>query len=116
MKILTWSGLRSGKLMVLFPFDGARGFGGNVVDDAVDAVHLVDDAVGDAGQEIVGEAGPVGGPRVLGGDGADHERVGVGAAVALDADRADRRHHREALPQLAVEPEEPLARRRTARQ
>ena len=32
------------------PFDGGRWFGGNVVDDAVDAWHLVDNTVGDASQ------------------------------------------------------------------
>jgi len=30
----------------LFPLDGAGGLGGNIVDDAVDALDLVDDAVG----------------------------------------------------------------------
>ena len=34
----------------LFPFDGGGWFGGNVVDDAVDAWHLVDDTIGDAAQ------------------------------------------------------------------
>ena len=38
----------------LFPFDGAGGFGADVVDDAVDGLDFVDDAVGDAGEEIVG--------------------------------------------------------------
>ena len=51
-----------------------------------------------------GQAGPVGGHRVLGGDRAEDDRVAVGAAVALDADRADvgEQHHRE-LPDVAVE-------------
>ena len=30
-----------------FPFDGGGGFGGDVVDDAVDAADFVDDAIGD---------------------------------------------------------------------
>ena len=54
---------------------------------------LVDDPVGDALQQVVGQPRPVGGHRVLRGDRADHDRVGVGAAVALDADGA---HHRAA--------------------
>ena len=51
-----------------------------------------------------GQPGPVGGHRVLGGDRPEHDRVAVGAAVALDADRADvgEQHHRE-LPDVAVE-------------
>ena len=57
---------------------------------------LVDDPVRDALEQVVGQAGPVGGHRVVGGDGADHDRVGVGAPVALDADRADDRQHAEA--------------------
>src|SRR6185436_10549203 len=43
------------------------------------------------------------GHRVVGGDGAEHDRVGVGALVALHADRADDRQHAERLPELAVE-------------
>ena len=46
---------------------------------------------------------PVGGHRVLRGDRAQHDRVGVRPLVTLHADRADRRQHGEALPQLAIE-------------
>src|SRR5512132_3517555 len=42
-----------------FPLDRARRLGGDVEDDAVDALHLVDDAAGDPAEEIVGEPGPV---------------------------------------------------------
>jgi hypothetical protein len=34
-----------------FPLDGAGGFGGHIVDDAVDAADFVDDARGDARKE-----------------------------------------------------------------
>src|SRR5712671_6173219 len=37
----------------LFPLDGAGGFGGHVIDDAVDAADLVDDACGDTRQECM---------------------------------------------------------------
>ena len=57
---------------------------------------LVDDPARDALEQVVGEARPVGGHRVVGGDRADHDRVGVGAPVALDADRADDGQHAEA--------------------
>ena len=34
----------------LFPFNRRRRFAGDVVDDAVDAAHFVDDAIGDFAQ------------------------------------------------------------------
>ncbi len=49
----------------LFPFDGAGGFGGDVVDDAVDAGDLVDDPAGDGFEDVVRDFGPVGGHAVL---------------------------------------------------
>ena len=64
---------------------------------------LVDDPVGDALQQVIGQPGPVGGHRVVGGDGAEHDRVGVGALIALHADRADDRQYAERLPELALE-------------
>jgi len=69
----------------LLPLDGGRGLGGHVEDDAVDLGHRVGDARGDAGQDVVGQARPVGRHRVLGGHGAQHDRVAVGAAITLDA-------------------------------
>ena len=65
---------------------------------------LVGDPGGDPGQHVVGQPGPVGGHGVLAGDRAQHDRVAVGAAVALHADAADvgEQHHR-ALPDLAVQ-------------
>ena len=68
------------------------------------SAHLVGDPGRDRLQHVVGQPRPVGGHRVLGGDRAQHDRVAVGAAVALDADRADvgEQHHRE-LPDVAVE-------------
>src|SRR5690348_17115562 len=88
----------------LLPLDGAGGLAGDVQDYAVDFADLVGDAGGDAGYQVVGEAGPVGGHRVLAGDRAQDHRVAVGAAVALDADAADvgQQDHRE-LPDVAVE-------------
>ena len=37
----------------LFPFDGRRRFGADVVDHAVYAFHFIDDIAGDARQEFV---------------------------------------------------------------
>ena len=73
------------RCFVLFPLDGGGGLGGDIVDDTIDALHLVDDAGGDLVQHIVGDAGPVGSHEVAGGDGAERQGVIVGAAVAHDA-------------------------------
>ena len=43
------------------PFNGAGRLGGVIVGDAIDAAHLVDDAGGDAGQEVAGELERLGG-------------------------------------------------------
>src|SRR5215207_8923397 len=90
-------------MLTSFPLYGAGRLAGNVQRHAVDAGHLVDDAVADLLQQVVGESGPVCGHRVVGGDGPNHNRVGVGPRVAHDADGVDRRQYGEALPQLAVE-------------
>ena len=54
-------------------------------------------------QQVVGQAGPVGGHRVVAGHGPDDDRVAVGALVAHHADRADVGEHGERLPDLALE-------------
>src|SRR5215218_7619464 len=90
-------------MLTSFPLYGAGRLAGNVQRHAVDAGHLVDDAVADLLQQVVGEAGPVCGHRVVRGDGPDHYGVGVGPRVAHDTDGVDSRQYGEALPQLAVE-------------
>ena len=48
------SGIRAlSRLAVLFPLNRAGRFGGHVIDDAVDAFDFVDDARGDATEEIM---------------------------------------------------------------
>src|SRR5205807_1030880 len=86
-----------------FPLDGARGLRRDVEGHPVDPRDLVDEAARDAFEDLVRQAGPVGGHGIVAGDGAYDDRVGVGALVAHDADAADDRQHGEALPQLAVE-------------
>ena len=72
--------------MNLFPFNGCRGFGGNVVDDAVNVFHFVDDSDAYFVQHLIGDAGPIGGHEVGGGDGAQCQGVVVGSEVAHNAD------------------------------
>ena len=66
--------------------------------------HLVGDPGGDPREHVVRQPRPVGGHGVLAGDRAQHDRVAVGAAVALHADGAHvgEQHDRE-LPDVAVE-------------
>src|ERR1700728_421358 len=87
----------------LLPLDRAGRLGSDVEDDAVDLAQLADHARGDRLQQVVGQARPVGGHGVVGGDGADHDDVPIGALVALDADGADVGEYAEGLPELAVE-------------
>ena len=56
----------------------------SVEDDAVNLGHRVSDARGDAGQDIVGQARPVGRHRILGTHGAQHYRVTIGTAITLN--------------------------------
>src|SRR5262249_19084951 len=85
------------------PLDRRRRLRREVEDDPVDAGDLVHDPTRDRVEHLVRKPGPIGRHRILGGDGADHHRIRVGALVTHDADRPDRRQHREALPELTVE-------------
>src|SRR5262245_6639931 len=81
------------------PLDRGGGLARDVVDDAVDAADLVDDAAADAPEEIGREDGPVGGHAVAALDGADGDHVVVGALVPHDADGVDRHEDGEGLPE-----------------
>ena len=48
----------------LFPLNRCRGFAGDVVADAVDAADFVDDADGDAVEDVVGNARPICGHEI----------------------------------------------------
>ena len=75
------------KQLDLFKLDGGRGFTCDVVDDAVDALDLIDDAGRDSVQYVVGDSGPVGGHEVAGGDGTEGQGIVIGPAVAHDTHR-----------------------------
>ena len=64
---------------------------------------FVDDAGGDCGDRIPGDAGPVGGHEIVGGDGADGYGVVIGALVPHDADGMDAGADGEILADLPVE-------------
>ena len=64
-------------------------------------LYLIGNPVGDGCQDVVGDAGPVGGHEVVGGDGADGQEVVVGSVVAHDAHGADTGQDAEELGHLA---------------
>ena len=73
--------------MILFPLHRSGGFGGDVVDDAVDAVNLVGDAVGDGCEDIIRDSCPVCGHEVVRCDGTDRDDILVRSVIAHNADR-----------------------------
>mmetsp|Transcript_100609 Transcript_100609/g.225510 ORF Transcript_100609/g.225510 Transcript_100609/m.225510 type:complete len:554 (+) Transcript_100609:73-1734(+) len=76
---------------------------GDVVADTVDALDLVDDAVGYPGQDIVGHVVPVRRHEVGGRDGAQHADILVSPVIAHDADGPHRRQEDgEGLADLLV--------------
>src|SRR5689334_4831955 len=85
------------------PLDRRRWLRRDVVDDPVDAGHLVDDPAGDLAEHVVRELGPVGRHPVLGRHGPDRDDVRIGPPVAHDADTPHRGEDREALPERSVQ-------------
>ena len=87
----------------LFPLDCCAGLGGEVEEDAVDAVYLVGDAVGDVLQQREGNVFDGRGHRIGGVDSTQDHRIGKGALAVLDADGLEVRYDGEVLPDLALE-------------
>ena len=81
----------------LFPLDGGGGLGGDVVDDAVDALYLVYDAGRDLIQHIIGNPRPIRGHEVRGRDAPQGQGIVVGPPVAHDAHAAGIGQHGEVL-------------------
>ena len=84
-----------------FPLDGADGLGSQVIEHAVDALHLVSDAVGDLTQNGVRHLFDGGGHGILGVDSADDGGPAFVTALVLHADTLDIGHGDEVLPDLA---------------
>ena len=74
----------------LFPFNGAGGFGADVVDYTVDSVDFVDDAIGKGAEQFIGQMRPVGCHAVDTGDGTNGDYVFVGARISHNANGLDR--------------------------
>ena len=88
---------------MLFPFDRSDGLRREIHQNAVDALNLMGDAVGDVVQQRVGDLLDGGGHGVLGVDGADDGRPALVAALVLHADALDVGHGDEVLPDLLVQ-------------
>src|SRR5438094_8484892 len=103
-----WVHMRSalgltGDSTALFPLDGGRRLGADVVDDAVYAADFVDDAVAHRRQRVEGDSGPVGGHEIAALHRPDRDDAVVAPRVAHHADRADRQEDGENLGGLSVE-------------
>src|SRR5919107_1474674 len=106
-------------MLTSFPLYGARRLARDVERDPIDAGYLVDDAVARAFEEVVWEAGPVPGHRVVLGDGPGHYGVGVGPRVGHYGDGFPKDPEplcrdvpydpdRESRPRERLPPDEPL--------
>ena len=73
----------------LLPLDGRRWLRRDVVANAIDTLDLVDDVVGNLGEEVVRQMSPVGCHGITRCDGTQGYRVLVGALVAHHANAAD---------------------------
>src|SRR6478672_10123029 len=87
----------------LFPFNRARWLRRIVVDDPVDALHLIDDAGCDPAEECGVERINVRGHAIERGDRTKAANIFVGAVIAHDSDRSHGKQHRERLPDRIIE-------------
>jgi hypothetical protein len=65
----------------LFPFDGCGRFGADVVANAIDPTHFIDDACGDTSKKVVGESAPVGGHEIVGIDASHGSYIFIRTSV-----------------------------------
>jgi hypothetical protein len=90
--------------LISSPFDGARRFRGDIINNAVDAAHLVDDPGRGAAEEFVREGKGVGSHAVGRRHRAQRAGVIIAARIAHDADAADWQQHRKGLPYRPIKP------------
>ena len=90
-------------MRLLFPLDGTNGLGRQIQQNAVDALHLMGDAVGDVVEDLVGDLLDGCGHGVLGVDGADDGGPALVALLVANAHALDVGHGDEVLPYLLAE-------------
>jgi hypothetical protein len=94
--------MHESKAQLLLPLNRPRRLRRNVVDNAVDAADLVDDARRGTGQQLVREPAPVRGHVVRRRDGAQCQRLLVRPRIAHDADGLARQQHSKCLTRMGV--------------
>jgi len=87
---------------VSFPLDGGGWFAGDVVADAVHTLDFVDDAGGDAGEDFLRHADPIGCHAVMTANDAQGDGVVVGSLVAHDTHGAHWQENGEGLPDFVI--------------
>ncbi len=88
---------------LLFPLNGGRRFGGDIVHHPVDSVHFIDDPVGDPLECVMWNSGPVSGHAINRRNRPDADRIGIGAGIPHDTHTSEVREGGEVLPDLAVQ-------------
>ncbi len=84
LRKLVWLGNQRVTNDLLFPFNGSRGFGADIIDDPINTFNFVDDTVGELAQQVVGKVGPVGSHSVGAGDGANGDYAFVSSGISHD--------------------------------
>lgn len=88
---------------LLLPLDGRRWFGRDVVADAVDTSHLVDNLVAHASHEVVRQMSPVGSHGICRCNSTQSNRMLICTFITHNANRAyGRQKHRACLPYLVI--------------
>lgn len=86
----------------LFPLNGCRRFGADIIYDTVYTFDAIDDIVRHASHEIIGEVCPVGCHSVNGFYCAQGDNAFIGSFVTHDAYRVDGQQHGASLPYFVV--------------
>ena len=86
----------------LFPLYGCGRLAGNIVDYPADSVNLIDYAVGDTSEQLIGKMSPVSGHEVNSLNGAECNDILVLSSVALDTYRLYRKEYGKCLADLVI--------------
>src|ERR1019366_4217625 len=86
----------------LLPLDRCRRLSRNVVYDARDSGHFVDDSMSDAVQKFIRQGRPASGHEIDGLHGTQRDHMFIAPPVAHHADGTHRQEYRERLTDLVV--------------
>lgn len=82
----------------LFPLYSGWGLAGDIVDHAVYPGYFIDDAAGDASQEVIGETSPISGHSILAGNGAYSHQITISPIISHNTYTPDIGENSKALP------------------